>query len=65
MFLRVDIWNLVPAVFSDIVAILTAPAVKPVLASLNHVTLSLSIQRKHLSEMLKDFTTAVELIYKK
>ncbi len=27
MFLRVDISNLVPAVFSDIVAILTAPAV--------------------------------------
>jgi hypothetical protein len=27
MFLRVDILNLVPAVFSDIVAILTAPAV--------------------------------------
>jgi hypothetical protein len=28
MFLRVDISNLVPAVFSDIVAILTAPAVR-------------------------------------
>ncbi len=27
MFLRVDISNLVPAVFSDTVAILTAPAV--------------------------------------
>jgi hypothetical protein len=27
MFLRVDISNLVPTVFSDIVAILTAPAV--------------------------------------
>ncbi len=30
MFLRVDISNLVPAVFLDIVAILTAPAVQGV-----------------------------------